>query len=150
MADDGLPVRRVDEEHVRLLGEEMLARALVAPAQHFPPAFRFRLVAPVVLAINDVRGMRREQSADDFTRCLTSGALRLRSHSFTHMFFASVKNSSDSKPPSRPTPLSRMPPNGTRRSRRSQQLIQTVPLSMAAATRCARLRSRVHKDAERP
>src|SRR6266542_4396832 len=71
-------------------------------------------------------------------------------YSFTQTFFASVKNSSDETPPSRPTPLSRMPPKGTRRSRRSQQLIQTVPLSMAAATRWARWRSRVQTEQERP
>src|SRR6185369_7763471 len=139
MPDHGLPVRRVDEQHVRLLGQEMLARTLVAPAQHFPAALRLRFVAPVVIAVNDVRRMRREEAADDFTF-----------HSFTHTFFASVKNSSDSKPPSRPTPLSRMPPNGTRRSRRSQQLIQTVPLSIAAATRCARCRSRVQTLDDKP
>src|SRR5919198_724003 len=63
--------------------------------------------------------------------------------SLTQTFFASVKNRNDSNPPSRPTPLSFIPPNGTRRSRNSQQLIQTVPLSIAAATRCARWRSRV-------
>src|SRR5207249_248687 len=44
------------------------------------------------------------------------------------MFFGSVKKRSASSPPSRPTPLCFMPPNGTRRSRTSQQFIQTVPV----------------------
>jgi hypothetical protein len=42
-------------------------------------------------------------------------------------FFASVKKWSASLPPSRPTPLCFMPPNGTRKSRTSQQFTQTVP-----------------------
>src|SRR5262249_7782804 len=134
MADDSLPVRRVDQEDVRLFLAEMLARALVAPAQHLPSALRLRLVAPVVLAVDDVRWVGSEEAADDFA---------VVAHSLTQTFFASVKNSSESKPPSRPTPLSFMPPNGTRRSRSSQQLIHTVPLSIAAAMRCARDRSRV-------
>src|SRR5438477_6554102 len=71
-------------------------------------------------------------------------------YSFTHTFLTSVKNSSESKPPSRPMPLSFIPPNGTRRSRSSQQLIHTVPLSIAAATRCARCRSRVQTLADNP
>src|SRR5712691_10957929 len=73
-----------------------------------------------------------------------------RLHNFTQTFFASVKNSSESTPPSRPTPLSFMPPKGTRRSRKSQQLIQTVPLSIAAATRWARCRSRVQTLDDKP
>src|SRR5712691_6101311 len=44
------------------------------------------------------------------------------------MFFASVKKCNASVPPSRPTPLAFMPPNGTRRSRTSQQFTQTVPV----------------------
>jgi hypothetical protein len=44
------------------------------------------------------------------------------------MFFASVKKCNASIPPSRPTPLAFMPPNGTRRSRTSQQFTQTVPV----------------------
>ena len=43
-------------------------------------------------------------------------------------FFGSVKKRSASSPPSRPTPLCFMPPNGTRRSRTSQQFTQTVPV----------------------
>jgi len=43
-------------------------------------------------------------------------------------FFGSVKNRNASSPPSRPTPLAFMPPNGTRRSRTSQQFTQTVPV----------------------
>src|SRR5512132_600919 len=99
----------------------MLPCALVTPAQHLPPALRLRLVAPVVLAVHDVRRMRRQHSSDDLTFA----------HSFTHTFFGSVKKFNDSMPPSRPTPLSFIPPNGTRRSRSSQQLIHTVPLSIA-------------------
>ena len=67
MADDGLPVRRVDEKDIRLFRAEMFTRALVAPAQHFPSAFGFRLVAPMVLAVDDVRWMRREKTADDLS-----------------------------------------------------------------------------------
>src|SRR5207249_11453243 len=66
------------------------------------------------------------------------------------MFFSSVKNLSASKPPSRPTPLSFIPPNGVRKSRRSQQFSQTTPHSRLAATRCARERFSVHTVAERP
>src|SRR5262245_15396187 len=75
---------------------------------------------------------------------------RIDSYSLMQTFLASVKNSSESKPPSRPTPLSFIPPKGTRRSRSSQVLTQTVPLSTAAATRWAFWRSRVHTVAERP
>ena len=41
-------------------------------------------------------------------------------------------------------------PNGTRRSRNSQQLIHTVPACRSAATRWARCRSRVQTVAESP
>ena len=44
-------------------------------------------------------------------------------------FFGSVKKRSASTPPSRPTPEFLTPPNGVRRSRSSQQLIQTMPNS---------------------
>src|SRR5438128_1581355 len=43
-------------------------------------------------------------------------------------FFGSVKKRNASSPPSRPTPLCFIPPKGTRRSRRSQQFTQTVPV----------------------
>ena len=43
-----------------------------------------------------------------------------------------------------------MPPKGVRRSRKSQQLTQIVPLSSFSATRWARARSRVHREADRP
>src|SRR5437868_9848829 len=55
-------------------------------------------------------------------------------------FFGSVKNRNASSPPSRPTPLCFIPPNGTRRSRTSQQFTQTVPVLILSATRWARLR----------
>src|SRR5258708_37702938 len=42
---------------------------------------------------------------------------------------ASVKKRRASSPPSRPTPDDLTPPNGTRRSRSSQQLTPTVPHS---------------------
>src|SRR5439155_4557606 len=48
--------------------------------------------------------------------------------SFRHTFFGSVKNLNASRPPSRPTPESFMPPKGVRKSRSIQQLIQTMPL----------------------
>src|SRR5207248_7566852 len=67
-----------------------------------------------------------------------------------HTVFASVKNRSASSPPSRPTPLCFTPPKGVRRSRRSQQFTHTVPASIFSASRCARPRSRVHRDADRP
>lgn len=50
-------------------------------------------------------------------------------------FFGSVKKRSASSPPSRPTPLCFIPPKGTRRSRTSQQLTQTVPVWICSATR---------------
>ncbi len=67
-----------------------------------------------------------------------------------HTVFGSVKKRSASSPPSRPMPLCFTPPNGVRRSRSSQQFTQTVPLSICSATRCARPRSRVHSEADRP
>src|SRR3954463_1975609 len=73
-----------------------------------------------------------------------------RGHSFTHTFLGSEKKRSASRPPSRPIPDSFMPPNGVRRSRISQQLTQTTPLWSCAATRWARLRSRVQREAESP
>src|SRR5262249_51135526 len=66
------------------------------------------------------------------------------------MVLGSVKKRSASSPPSRPTPDCLTPPNGTRRSRKSQQLTQTVPHSRASATRCDRPRSRVHNEADSP
>ena len=75
---------------------------------------------------------------------------RAASHSFTHTFLVSVKNRMASSPPSRPTPLCRMPPNGTRRSRNSQVLTHTVPQAIWSATRWARVTLRVHNDAARP
>jgi len=64
---------------------------------------------------------------------------------------ASVKKLSDANPPSRPTPLYFMPPKGTRRSRRSQQLIQIVSASSEAAILCVRERkSRVDTQSKRP
>src|SRR5712692_4412736 len=71
-------------------------------------------------------------------------------HSFTHTFLGSVKKRSASNPPSRPTPDSFMPPNGVRRSRSIQQFTHTIPESRRAATRCARERSRVQTEADRP
>ena len=52
--------RRVDEQHVGFLRQKILAGPLVTPAQHFPAALGSRLVAPVVLAIDDVRWVRCE------------------------------------------------------------------------------------------
>src|SRR5213083_3140593 len=65
-------------------------------------------------------------------------------------FLGSVKKRNASSPPSRPTPLCFMPPNGTRRSRRSQQFTQTVPVLICSATRWARLRFCVQTVDERP
>src|SRR5438094_7154360 len=65
-------------------------------------------------------------------------------------FFGSVKKRNASSPPSRPTPLCFIPPNGTRRSRTSQQLTQTVPVLIRSATRWARLRFCVQTLDERP
>jgi hypothetical protein len=63
----------------------------------------------------------------------------------------SVKKRSASSPPSRPTPeFLTLPPNGVRKSRRNQQLIQTIPDSRRAATRCARDRFVVQTEAARP
>ena len=66
MADDGLPVRRMHEQDVGLLLQKVFSRALVAPAQHFPAAFRARLIAPMILAIHDVGWVGGEDAADDF------------------------------------------------------------------------------------
>ena len=68
----------------------------------------------------------------------------------TQIFFSSVKNRNASKPPSRPTPEFFTPPNGVRRSLRSQQLTQTIPDSICSAIRCARERFSVQTVAERP
>jgi len=54
--------------------------------------------------------------------------LRIGSYLAMQTFFGSVKKRSASSPPSRPTPLAFIPPNGTRRSRTSQQFTQTVPV----------------------
>src|SRR5258708_5931605 len=61
-------------------------------------------------------------------------------YSLIQTFFCSVKNFNASKPPSRPTPEFFIPPKGVRKSRKSQQLTQIIPLCSWAATRCARLR----------
>ncbi len=68
------------------------------------------------------------------TKGLRAGAMPAagRAHcapppSWMQIFFGSVKKRSASTPPSRPTPEFLTPPNGVRRSRRSQQLIQTMP-----------------------
>ena len=53
---------------------------------------------------------------------------RLDDQSLMQTFFASVKNRSASKPPSLPTPDCFIPPKGVRRSRKSQQLTQIIPL----------------------
>src|SRR5688500_16990157 len=71
-------------------------------------------------------------------------------HSFTHTIFASVKKRSASYPPYSPTPLCFMPPKGTLRSLSSQVLTHTVPQAIRAATRWARVRSRVQSEAARP
>jgi len=39
MADDGLPMWRMHEQDVGLLGQKVFSRALVTPAKHFPSAF---------------------------------------------------------------------------------------------------------------
>src|SRR5438876_3321955 len=62
----------------------------------------------------------------------------------THTVLGSVKKRRASSPPSRPSPLFLTPPKGVRRSRSNQQFTHTVPVSSFSATRCARLRSRVH------
>ena len=65
-------------------------------------------------------------------------------------FWGSVKNRMELYPPSRPTPDCRVPPNGVRKSRTSQQLSQTIPVSMPAAKRWARFKSAVQTEAESP
>src|SRR5580700_1976877 len=64
--------------------------------------------------------------------------------SFIQTFFGSVKKSKASKPPSLPTPDDFTPPNGVRKSRSNQQLIQTIPACMFCAMRCALVKSCVH------
>ena len=48
----------------------------------------------------------------------------------TQTFMGSEKNPNDQSPPSLPTPLCFTPPNGVRKSRWSQQLIQQIPTSI--------------------
>lgn len=55
--------------------------------------------------------------------------------SFTQTFFGSVKKRKASKPPSFPRPECFIPPNGVRKSRNIQQLIQTIPDWILLATR---------------
>ena len=52
------------------------------------------------------------------------------------MFIGSEKKPRLQRPPSLPTPLSLTPPNGTLKSRCSQVLTQTMPVSIFSATLC--------------
>src|SRR5690606_37506392 len=65
-------------------------------------------------------------------------------------FFASVKNRSASKPPSRPTPLSFIPPNGVLKSRFSQVFTQTIPASISFEMRIVRFKSDVQRVEDNP
>src|SRR6266511_405514 len=68
----------------------------------------------------------------------------------THTDLVSVYSCIASNPISRPYPELRMPPNGDPGFTRLYELTQTIPLSMACATRWARWRSRVHSPPPRP
>ena len=69
-------------------------------------------------------------TATQFIGTTDAKDLRLNStlYNFIQTFFSSVKNFNASNPPSRPTPEFFIPPKGVRKSRRSQQLIHTIPL----------------------
>src|SRR6266568_1309798 len=83
--------------------------------------------------------------------CSLAGSSSNLLHYFAmQTFFGSVKKRRASSPPSRPTPLCFMPPNGTRRSRTSQQFTQTVPVWIRSATRWARFRFCVQTLEARP
>ena len=69
VSDLGDPVRRVDQQHVRLQFVQALARTLVGPAQRLPAAFGFRLVLRRVLAIDQMGRMRCKEARDDFAVC---------------------------------------------------------------------------------
>src|SRR5215831_18206757 len=98
--------------------------------------------------------MTRRKSPCENNLCLsyggTNASLTSVNHSSTQTFFDSVKNRNASQPPSFPTPLFFIPPNGVRRSRSNQQLTQMIPLSTLAATRLALEISCVHIVAASP
>src|SRR5947199_6840822 len=82
--------------------------------------------------------------------CFRNLRTMARSYLAMQTFFGSVKKRNASSPPSRPTPLCFMPPKGTRKSRRSQQFTQIVPVLICSATRWARLRFWVQTLDARP
>jgi hypothetical protein len=81
-----------------------------------------------ITSIHLIRAKLRETNKS--VNCFSNVITRVNEHSYFAMqtFFGSVKKRSASSPPSRPTPLCFIPPNGTRRSRTSQQFTQTVPV----------------------
>ena len=68
--DLGNPMRGMHQQHVRLHAFNALACLLIRPAQRFPAAFRPRLVLRRVFAVDQMRGMRRQEAG--------------KNHSFTH------------------------------------------------------------------
>ena len=69
VADRGDPVRRMHQDHVGLVNFfHALSHRLVAPADLLPAAARTRLVVRVILGVDQVRRMRREQAGDDTGR----------------------------------------------------------------------------------
>ena len=72
------------------------------------------------------------------------------SQSLIQTFLDSEKKLRECFPPSRPTPLSFIPPNGTRKSRKSQVFTQTMPESSFSLTLCAHLRLLVQTEAANP
>src|SRR5439155_23216056 len=93
---------------------------------------------------------KQEGQRSEFQRFTSQPSNAIRIYFAMQTFFGSVKKRSASSPPSRPTPICFMPPKGTRRSRTSQQLTQTVPVLIRSATRWARLRFWVQTLDERP
>jgi hypothetical protein len=65
MALLGYPVRRMDQQNVRLECIQALARPLVRPAQLLPPPFGTRLVLRWIFTVNEMWRMGREKSGDD-------------------------------------------------------------------------------------
>src|SRR5512146_2492562 len=76
MADQGHPVRRMDDNHVGFELFDLLAAIVVGPAQDFPSAARARNVLRRIFAVDQVRGMGSDKAADD--RSFASHAGRLR------------------------------------------------------------------------
>src|SRR5690606_35474476 len=101
-------------------------------------------------SIGRVLGCQVECACEHYNERCDGGGMYLPHRSCRPTLRASVKKRIASLPPSRPRPDWPVPPNGVRRSRISQVLIQTMPTCSCAPKRCARSRSRVQTDADNP